>query len=112
MKKQILETKTLCDVCGKETYGGHCLLCGVDHCYGCSKKLGKTYHHAVSFNGSYDGYYCITCDSELRTTRSNPLHNAYIQIENLREEQRIYRKDFEKRSKKAESYLKRLLEAQ
>ena len=99
----------MCDVCGKDAYGYSCLKCGIEHCWECSKKLGKIYHHAVSFSGSGDGYYCLNCDSLMRVERGNPLHNAYIQIENLRDEQNAYFKDFERRSKKAEEYLQSLL---
>ena len=108
MRKSINKESTFCDKCGKETYVDKCLKCGVEHCWECKKTEGIDYKHAVHFSGSGDGYYCHTCDTELRVTKSDKLHTAYRMIANLREEAEQFYKDFNNRAKLAEIQTEKL----
>ena len=86
--------------------------CGVEHCWECQKKLGIEYTHAVQSQGSDNGYYCKTCDEFLRENKEgivDSLHSAYLAIKMLRDEERTFYDNFEKRVNKAELHLKNLL---
>ena len=109
MKKIIEKEVIFCDQCEKEKYVSKCLYCGVEHCFECAKSHGEEYPHAVYFSGSYDGYYCHSCNSELTRSRADTLHNMYSEIKRLRAESVGWSLDFKARSNKAETKLKSLL---
>lgn len=108
MKKNVSKEVSFCDRCGKEAYVEVCLCCGVEHCWECRKGQGVEYTHAIGFSGSGDGYYCKTCDNKLSASNSDPLHNAYSAIADLRSESKLWYLDFKTRSDHAEQVLKQL----
>lgn len=111
MDKTISKTVKFCDVCKEEAGFVHiCLKCGMEHCWNCFKLRMIEYAHAVSFSGTGDGYYCKTCDAELKELGlPDPLHKAYWKIKLLRSEHKIIWKEIGQQSKEAESQLKTLL---
>lgn len=108
MKKVIEKEVQICDQCGKETYCHTCLHCGIEHCWECRKLHGVEYTHGVNFSGSGGGYYCNPCNFKLLAEGSDDLHNAYVLITNLRQEQKRWYSNFRAHSDKAESEVKRL----
>ena len=108
MKKIIQKEVQFCDQCGKETYCGACLCCGIEHCYECREIHGVEYPHAIYFSGSGNGYYCKSCNAKLAKQNSDVLYNAYLAIAVLRREAERWSLDFKARSDKAESNLKQL----
>jgi len=98
----------VCDGCGAQTYVTPCLHCDVEHCWECRKKLGREYAHAVYFAGSGDGYYCKSCDGELSRNGSDPLHNAYVEIQQVRDDRIAADRRFKELGDKAEANLKAL----
>lgn len=108
MKKTIVKEVQICDFCQKEAYIGTCLRCGVEHCWECRTKLGVEYHHSTHASGSGDGYYCIACDMILKQVGTDPLHQAYLAIADLRAETERFYADWRKRDEKAENNLKKL----
>jgi hypothetical protein len=109
MQKKIKKVVSFCDECGKEDmYLTKCLFCGVEHCYDCTKTKGKKYAHGVHVGGTLDGYYCNECDSKLTASCKNNLHNAYITISDLRDEEHRFYEDFKKRQDSAEKKIEKL----
>lgn len=102
MKITVMKEVTICDCCETEAYLTACLNCGVEHCYECRAKYGKTYEHAVHFSGSNDGYYCKKCDADLIEGPDTRQHKAYRKIEALRNEVKAWSSDFQFRAAKAE----------
>lgn len=107
MKKTVEKEVTICDFCEKDGAFYSCLKCGKDICYECRKIQAVEYSHAVYFQGSGDGLYCIECDSILRID-GDPLHRAYQVIQSLRNERNGFYADFQKRQEAAEAHLKSL----
>lgn len=103
MEKEV----TICDECGKEEYVTACLGCGVEHCYECRKKCGVEYEHAIHCSGSGDGYFCYECDISPPKTVEE-LHQAYLNIRILQEQEKQWMNNFEKRKKEAEMALEAL----
>lgn len=90
----------VCDVPGcasQEDCYSQCLSCGAAHCFEHSyphregahpdpqrTPHGVRYEAGVWGGGSYDGYYCNSCDERLSRERTDGLHAAYQRIETLR----------------------------
>jgi hypothetical protein len=107
MKKTINKQVTFCDKCKKKApYAYACMNCGIEMCYECQKEHGVSYTHAVSFSGSGDGFYCKSCDSGLTAKGTNKLHNAYLYVKRLKEENEAWWAGFKKRSEAAELEVK------
>lgn len=101
---KVMETieVTKCDFCGESSWDS-CLGCGKDICYDCyGEKRDKAvrYFHGCHVQGSGDGIYCKECDQKMA---DDPLHAAYVQIKNLRDESERFYKDWDKRRKAAEA---------
>ncbi|KKK54476.1 hypothetical protein LCGC14_3084340 [marine sediment metagenome] len=114
MKKEITKTVEFCDACEKQCdYPRHCMKCGRAFCYECSKKYGVEYPHAVHFSGSDDGFYCMSCDEELRKipdrSKATQIHQAYLGISSLRLEYKRLYAELEIREKEVETKLKNLI---
>lgn len=108
MKKTETVEKIICDFCEvNEAAYRPCMGCGKAICYDCRKTVAKEYNHAVYFQGSDDGLYCLECDIRLTAT-GDPLHASYRVIGFLCDEMKGWGEDFKKRSDKAEANLKRL----
>lgn len=107
MTREKTITVTVCNNCGDDiSYPEPCLQCGKNYCHDCSKSMVVDYSHGVYVCGSGDGRYCKTCDRRLREAEgSEPLHAAYIAIEDLKREQLQWGKSFEERRKNAEAHL-------
>ena len=107
-KKKLTQDVVFCDACGtdKHVYS-HCGNCGVDHCYECAKKLGKTYSHGVYCGGSGDGYYCTQCQATLHKT-GDVRFMAYLRIQDLRAECERWSADFNARQTAAEKAIRDL----
>lgn len=97
MLKTITKDVNVCDSRGTETYPHLCLKCGADYCYDCSKTRAKEYPHAIGVSGSGDGKYCNGCDAELSAAGTDPVHNAYVRIESLRNEELSWYAEFRER---------------
>jgi hypothetical protein len=109
MKKKINKEVILCDSCEKEVdYAQRCDCCGIELCYECGVDMMVDYSHSVYCSGSSDGKYCHSCDTKLSKSRENKLHNAYVKIRSLRNEQEAWYIDFKKRSDNAEKNAKEL----
>ncbi len=103
MKKTIQKEVKLCDKCGKEdSYPGACVCCGVEMCYECQREHGKSYNHAVYFQGSGDGFYCLPCDAKLTAEGKDKRHNAYRAVKSLKDELEAWHADFKRRQEAAE----------
>ncbi len=98
----------ICDLCQEQDASAYskCMGCGKAICYDCKKTRAKEYNHAVYFQGSGDGLYCLECDKRLIGT-GDPLHAAYRVIGYLRDEANGWREDFKRRADIAEATLKR-----
>jgi hypothetical protein len=99
-----------CDFCNQEAAHGlaiKCINCHKHACLNCNKESMTEYSHAVYFSGSDDGHYCNDCDSAL--TGKDALHNAYVEIQKLKEERKKLFDNFDNRSKIAEALIKKLL---
>ncbi|HEA69806.1 hypothetical protein LCGC14_1334740 [marine sediment metagenome] len=106
MKKIIEREIGVCDHCGSDNcVFDSCFKCGKDLCMDCRKTQGVMYNFAVHFRGD-DGYYCLSCDSKLRESKGDPVHNAFVVIQLLRKESDSWHKDFRARSDRAEENLK------
>jgi len=110
MKKDIIETKIICDLCLPDAVEAYykCRQCGEDMCYDCMKGNGVEYKEGVHFSGGFDGEYCVKCDRGLRG-KDNKIYNAYRKIADLRAEESAWHKEFDARRYKAEEELKALL---
>ena len=110
MKKQITIEQSFCDVCGNKSSGySQCISCGKDLCYDCKKTHAIEYAHAVHFQGSGDGLYCLDCDAKLLAANDKK-HAAYLKIRQLRNEEMGWYNDFRVRVEQAEKALKALSE--
>jgi len=109
VKKQVTIEQAICDFCQHEQSYQQCLRCGKDVCWACKKTRGVDYNHAVYFAGSGDGFYCTSCDIALSESKADPVHQAYVGIRALRDEQIAWGKDFEKRRDVAEETLRNAL---
>lgn len=108
MKKSVTEERTVCDFCKvNDAAYSKCTGCGKDICYECKTIHAISYDHAVYFQGSGDGLYCVECDRRLRAAQ-DPLHMAYEHVKALRNEMVGWGENFKKRSDAAEAKLKRL----
>lgn len=115
MNKTVEKTVTFCDSCECEVgYSHKCACCGIEMCYDCAKKKMVKYTHSVWFQGSDDGEYCLKCDSVLTESQNDALHNAYVKIRNLRNEQKAWGDDFKNRAeavgKEVETLRKEIIE--
>ena len=109
MRKTIKKEVLICDKCGKEdSHLGACMKCGTEMCYECTRKHGKSYNHAVHFQGCGDGFYCNPCDAKLTNAGTDKLHNAYRAIKSLRDELEVWSNDFKKRKEEAEKAVESL----
>jgi len=107
MKKTIQKEVQFCDKCGKESaYQTACMKCGMEMCFDCKQKHGKKYDHAIYFQGSGDGFYCIACDAKLTVTGTDKRHNAYRAIKALKDELEAWHTDFKLRQEVAENNVK------
>lgn len=94
--------------CPNEAYNwDNCLGCGRIFCSTCKKIYCTEFHHAVYFQGSYDGLYCHKCiaDPTINTTK---LFKAFAKIEQLRNDYLGWQAGFEKRRGEAEEELKKI----
>lgn len=108
MKKTVSKEVQFCDGCETESYCDACLGCGIEMCYSCREKHGRTYNHAIFFQGSGDGFYCNICDAKLSFSGADHRHTAYLAIKSLRDELEAFNTDFERRRKVAEKALESL----
>ncbi len=109
MKKKVTKELDVCDWCNTdEPVYNKCSICGKHACYDHKKEYMTEFPHAVCFSGTGDGTYCNEC---LLKHPPDELRLAYLEIQRLREEQKQYYKDFERRSKLAEERVKELLAA-
>lgn len=109
MKKTITETVDFCDGCGNRmNYAHRCLNCGTEHCFDCEKNVGRQYKFAVHFSGSHDGYYCKPCDDKLTKAGDDTLHNAYVTIAALRQEEKEWHNYFEGKHKPVQELIESL----
>jgi hypothetical protein len=105
MFKTVTEKREYCDICKKRVAWYHCLACNKAYCYECGKTEAVEYNHGVFFAGSGDGHYCKECDHDLSlcpACEGFELHDAYLNIQALREENDKFYADFKKRSDAAE----------
>jgi hypothetical protein len=110
MKKAMEKEVSFCDKCGKEDeYLTKCLSCGEEYCYECRTKHLKEYAHGIHVAGSGDGYYCKKCDKKLAESKEEPLHNAYVTIQDLKKEEEQWYANFRKRCTIAENNVQKLL---
>jgi len=110
MKKTILKEVDFCDECGTETwYVNTCLRCSKDYCYDCGKERVLTYHPSALHGGSGDGHYCRPCDIALCESKDDPLHQAYLAVRALKDEQQRRYAEWDKRRKAAELRVEMLL---
>jgi hypothetical protein len=107
-KKTVTIDADVCDSCGAQTYVTPCLKCGVEHCWECKDKLGRNYSHGIHVSGSGDGYYCNPCDTELSRSGADPLHNAYVEIRQVRADGEAFYQRFKVLGEQAEAKLKAL----
>jgi hypothetical protein len=109
MKRTQTTEVEICDFCEEQQASSHtkCMGCGKAICYDCRKTRAKEYNHAVYFQGSGDGLYCLECDKRLTAT-GDPLHAAYRVIGYLRDESKAWGEAFKVKIDKAEANLKRL----
>lgn len=109
MKKLELRDVYACDCCGDKVNWptNICLNCGVMHCYDCCKTQGHVYTFEIHFScGSRDGYYCNACDEKLLQRENfNHIHDAYVRIEKMKNEEKAWIEDFKRRQKLVESAL-------
>src|SRR5574343_850187 len=105
MKKQVVIEHSFCDNCGSRDYTYKCLGCKTEVCYKCKEKVGREFSHAVHFSGSSDGFFCSKCLVEPPEKVKSLLY-AYLAIDALKDEYKGWWENFDKRSKKAEEYLK------
>jgi len=110
MKKTIKKEVHCCDKCGKEaSYPEACMKCGTEMCYECKQKHGKSYNHAVYFQGICDGFYCNWCDAKLTAYGTDKQHNAYLAIKRLRLEADAWSENFKMRQQEAEGNLRKFI---
>lgn len=108
MKRKITIDELVCDFCGKnKNVYDHCLSCEKHICLDCSENVGEDFKHGVHFSGSGDGYFCNSCMAKM-PERFQPIFFAYLKIKQLRNEEGLWWKDFQNRSKEAETNLERL----
>lgn len=105
MKKVIDKEVHFCDKCGKEMeYPSNCMGCNKEYCYDCSKTEFVRYSHAIFFQGSGDGKFCIECNAT-PPDRLVKLMVLYRKIKALTAEYNEWWKDFELRHKAVEKEL-------
>lgn len=105
MKKAEQVENVYCDFCEKRPAPySQCLGCGKDICYECKKLYAQEYSHGVNVGGSGDGVYCNECDLRLRKT-GDKLHEAYLAIRSLRDEQAGFYESLRSRQTLAEAKL-------
>ena len=87
MKKIIQKEVEFCDKCGRELdfCKSTCMNCGLTYCYNCSESGMVEYPHALHRSGGGDGCYCKKCDAVLTHAHDSALHNAYREMQKLRE---------------------------
>ncbi len=105
MKKMMEKTITLCDACeSDDLVYNHCAGCGRDFCYKCQNKdsIGQRFSHAVHFSGSCDCFLCMDCLAS-PTPKTKEILAAYLKIQQLRNEAKVWNEDFDKRCKTAEA---------
>ncbi len=106
MKKVVSKEMNFCDVCtGESNQWDVCQSCGKNICHKCKPANAKEYGHSVYCSVSGAGLYCLECDQRL-TKAGNKKHRAYKLIESLRNENRGFNEEFQKRATEAESELK------
>lgn len=120
MRRTIAMEERVCDFCGGTfLVYDTCRACGKDICGACTqrapiKQRGKK-GHAVAYNdrvfssSSDDGTYCFVCDENLSADGTNALHNAYLDIADLRSEYEQWEQGFAARRKEAEEHLEQEL---
>lgn len=102
---------TYCDHCKKRVdYATKCMRCGVEHCWTCKGRAGKSYNHGVHVSGSGDGYYCLKCDAALAADGGDAVYNSYRDIANLRRQLDDWSRDFRLRQVAAETRLREMQE--
>ena len=84
-----------------------CLGCGKDVCYECKKAEGNEFYHSVHCGGSGDGFYCIICLGNPKIIKTS-LYQAYLTIQRLRNEEKVWYDDFRIRCENAEKDLKKI----
>jgi hypothetical protein len=89
MTKTKMTEYKVCDICKEGNAYHKCLSCGKDICYDCKKEWSKEYIHSLFFSGSDDGLYCNECDQKLSITWEDKLHNAYVEMEALKQKYNI-----------------------
>ena len=109
MKKIVSKEVSFCDKCGKEIYITKCNNCDKEHCWECRKTEGIEYSYSVHSGGGDDGYYCKLCDTELRKTKTDELHNSYLTIQKLQNEFEAFDKDWGNIVKLADEKAKELI---
>lgn len=78
-------TEILCDICAAETSRATtCLICRRDFCHACEIDHIVRYKSKLHFISGSDGFYCVECDSKLKSGAiSSPLFNAYHRMKLL-----------------------------
>ncbi len=105
MKKRTERTITFCDACeNDDSVYYHCAGCAKDFCYKCQDKdsVGQKFIHAVRFSGSCDCFLCMDCLAK-PTPAVKVILAAYLKIQQLRNEAKVWGEDFDKRCKTAEA---------
>jgi hypothetical protein len=111
MKKTIKKEAHYCDVCNKEEdYISECLGCGKEFCFDCKDKHGYEYSYKVYFRGWGDGYYCNECIKGLTKSKESARFNAYLRIQELKEESESIYDEFKKKQEKAEKEIEKFLD--
>ncbi len=111
--KLITKEVHFCDVCGRKQYiSRKCRKCGAEMCSHCWETHGTTYPLNVYFSNGNDGHYCNLCDSKLSADRSDPLHAAYLKVQELRLELERWNADFTAQTKDAEEAVRALSSAE
>lgn len=61
-----------------------CLFCKKPYCYEHKKSLIRYEHDVFDWAPCNLGWYCQSCDEKLRETKEDPVHQAYLTIQELR----------------------------
>src|SRR4030095_4349741 len=112
MKKSITQTIEIdiCDNCGKESdLGQSCRSCGYHACWTCRRGRLVEYSTRTFGSTSLDSSYCLPCDIELCETKADPIHQAYVALQELRGEWQRMEENFSMRQQAAEATMDGLL---
>ena len=83
--------------------------CGIERCRDCRQSSMVRYDQRVHGGGTGDVQYCTSCDMELCETKSDPIHQAFFAVRELRQEEERWYASFKKRAEAAEARVAKLI---